>query len=237
METALDSFLVSVPQAAALWALMVFGALLLAGVLARRTRPVEPVITEADSDARRYAGEVSVAAGRAAATAERRRTDWVSAQQELDAAWLAFDAADKAARQAARALAYPLMSRRRKPGENAERQRYLHHAASAACRNREISIAQLNDVYAHRGWNPRLHPVVQESVLKQAIRDHRWAEYQRALEKERTAWQEAEFAAEALRSLRLEAAAAVTRAGAGQPAGDEQWWADAWTTAELPAAA
>jgi len=208
-----ENFLVSVPQAAALWVLMLVGVLLLAGVLARRTRAVEPVITEAESDARRYAGEVSVAAGRAAATAERRRTDWVGAQQELDAAWRAFDVADQVARQAARALAYPLMSRRRKPGENAERQRYLHHAAGAACRNREISIAQ------------------------QAIRDHRWAEYQRALEKERNAWQDAEFAAEALRSLRLEAAAAVTRAGAGQPAGDEQWWADAWTTAELPAAA
>jgi hypothetical protein len=232
-----ENFFVSVPQAAALWVLMLLGVLLLAGVLARRTRPIEPAFSEAEADARRYAGEVSVAAGRAAATAERRRTDWIGRQQELEAAWVAFDAADKAARQAARALAYPLMSRRRKPGENAERQRYLHHAASAACRNREISIAQLNDVFAHRGWNPRLHPVVQESVLKQAIRDHRWAEYQRALEKERTAWQEAEFAAEALRSLRLEAAAAVTRAGAGQPAGDEQWWADAWTTAELPAAA
>jgi phosphatidylserine/phosphatidylglycerophosphate/cardiolipin synthase-like enzyme len=232
-----ETFLVSVPQAAALWVLMLVGAVLLAGVLARRTRPAEPVITEADSDARRYAGEVSVAAGRAAATAERRRADWVGAQRELDAAWLAFDAADQVARQAAKALAYPLMSRRRKPGENVERQRYLHHAASAACRNREISIAQLNDVYAHRGWNPRLHPVVQEPALKQAIRDHRWAEYQAALAKERKAWQEAEFAAEALRSLRLEASAAVTRAGAGQPAGDEQWWADAWTTAELPAAA
>jgi len=232
-----ENFLVSVPQAAALWVLMLFGAILLAGVLARRTRPIEPAFTEAESDARRYAGEVSVAAGRAAATAERRRTDWVGAQQELEVAWIAFDAADKVARQAARALAYPLMSRRRKPGENVERQRYLHHAAGAACRNRELSIAQLNDVYAHRGWNPRLHPVVQESVLKQAIRDHRWAQYQAALAKEQTAWQQAESAAEALRSLRLEAAAAVTRAGAGQPAGDEQWWADAWTTAELPAAA
>jgi len=262
-----ENFLVSVPQAAALWALMLFGALLLAGVLVRRTRPVEPVITDTESsvrsrvvagrsdgessvrsrvaagwsdgesDARRYAGEVSVAAGRAAATAKRRRTDWVGAQRELEAAWLAFDAADRVARQAAKALAYPLMSRRRKPGENADRQRYLHHAAGAACRNREISIAQLNEVYAHRGWNPRLHPVVQESMLKQAVRDHRWAQYRAALENERAAWHEAEFAAEALRSLRLEAAAAVTRAGVGQPAGDEQWWADAWTTAELPAAA
>ncbi|MFI5892612.1 hypothetical protein ACIA5D_21135 [Actinoplanes sp. NPDC051513] len=237
METALDSFLVSVPQAAALWVLMLLGVFLLAGLFARRTRPVPEPVAEADADARRYASEVSVAAGRAAAMAERRRSAWAEAQQELDAAWLAFDAADKVALQAAKACAYPLMSRRRKPGENAERQRYLHHAASAAARNREISIAQLNDIFAHRGWNPRLHPVVQESALRQAMRDHRWAQYQKALHHERAAWQEAESAAEALRSLRRETAAAVTRAGAGQPAADEQWWADAWTTAELPAAA
>ncbi|WP_433366294.1 hypothetical protein ACQPZX_37470 [Actinoplanes sp. CA-142083] len=237
METALDSFLVSVPQAAALWVLMLLGVFLLAGMLARRTRPAPEPVDDADADARRFASEVSVAAQRAAATAERRRSAWSAAQQELDAAWLAFDAADKIAREAAKACAYPLMSRRRKPGENAERQRYLHHAASAAARNRQISIAQLNDVFAHRGWNPRLHPVVQESALRQAMRDHRWAEYQKALQHERVAWQEAESAAEALRSLRLETAAAVTRAGAGQPAADEQWWADSWTTAELPAAA
>jgi len=239
VETALQSFFVSVPQAAAIWVLMLLGVFLLGGLLARRTSSAAaaPADPEADADARRYAGEVSVAANRAAATAARRRADWVAAQQELDAAWLAFDAADTIARQAAKACAYPLMSRRRKPGENAERQRYLHHAASAACRNREISIAQLNDVFAHRGWNPRLHPVVQESALKRAIRDHRSGEYQKALAKERTAWQEAESAAEALRCLRAEAAAAITRAGAGQPAVDEQWWADQWTTAELPAAA
>jgi hypothetical protein len=237
VETALDSFLVSVPQAAALWVLMLLGVFLLGSMLARRTRPAPEPVDETESDARRYANEVTVAADRAAAMAERRRTAWSEAQQQLDAAWLAFDAADKVARQAAKACAYPLMSRRRKPGENAERQRYLHHAASAAARNREISIAQLNDVFAHRGWNPRLHPVVQESALRQAVREHRWAEYQKALEKERAAWQAAESASDALRSLRLEVTAAVTRAGAGQPVADEQWWADAWTTAELPAAA
>ena len=46
-----------------------------------------------------------------------------------------------------------------------------------------------------------------------------------------------EAAADALRSLRLEATAASTRTDAGQPVADEQWWADQWTTAELPAAA
>jgi hypothetical protein len=233
----LHSFFVSVPQAAAVWVLMLLGLAVAAGALARTTRAKPQPISETDADDLRYAGEVAVAAGRAAATAEHRRTSWELAQTDLEAAWQAFDAADKVARQAAKACAYPLMSRRRKPGENADRQRYLHHAAGAACRNREISIAQLNDVYAHRGWNPRLHPVVQESALRQAMREHRFAAYQKALERERVTWQAAETAAEALRSLRLEAAAATTRVTVGQPASDEQWWADQWTTAEIPAVA
>jgi hypothetical protein len=235
----MQSFLVSVPQAAALWVLMLLGVFLAAAALARSNRAKsQPVaVAETAADDLRYAGEVSVAAQRAAATAERLRGRWALAQEELDAAWAAFDAADKVARAAARAGAYPMMSRRRRPGENVERQRYLHHAASAACRNREISIAQLNDVFAHRGWNPRLHPVVQESALRQAVRDHRFEEYQKAVQRERRTWHEAETAAEALRSLRLEAASAITRAAAGQPVSDEQWWADQWTTAEIPAAA
>ncbi|MET0417946.1 MAG: hypothetical protein ABW022_18205, partial [Actinoplanes sp.] len=184
-----------------------------------------------------YRAEVAAAADRAAATADRRRADWVAAQERVDRAWQAFDEADRAAREAAKASAYPLLSKRRKPGENADRQRYLHHAAAAACRQREISIAQLNDVFAHRGWNPRLHPVVQEGVLRGAIREHLRAGYQTAQEQERIAWQEAEHAAEALRTLRLRAAAAATRTGAGQPAPDEQRWAGQWNPAELPAAA
>ena len=233
----MHSFLVSVPQAVALWVVML-GILGLAGALIARTnRPAPAAPTEAESDAVRYAGEVAVAAERAAATSARRRAAWSAAQEQVDTAWRAFDEADRTARQATKACAYPLMSRRRKPGENAERERYLHHAASALCRNREISIAQLNEIYAHRGWNPRLHPVVQEAALRQAVREHRFAEYQKALGKERQAWQEAESAAESLRSLRIEAAAATTRAGVVQPAAGELFWADQWTTAELPAAA
>ena len=238
METALHSFLVSVPQAAALWLIMLVIVVAAAVGLTRTgRRPVPPQISEAEADARRYAGEVAVAADRAAATAERRRTEWSAAQAELDAAWLAYDTAERAAREAAKACAYPMMSRRRKPGDNADRERYLHHAAMAACRSRDLSIAQLNEVLAHRGWNPRLHPVQQEATLRQAIREHRLAGYRAAQERERQAWQAAEAAADSLRSLRIEAAAANTRVFAGQPVRDEQWWAEQWTTAELPAAA
>ncbi|MBM2621547.1 hypothetical protein JIG36_39185 [Actinoplanes sp. LDG1-06] len=235
METALHSFFVSIPQAAALW-LVILLAIAVAAVYVALPRSAPPrPLTEAERDKLRFADEVAVAAERAAATAARLRAEWATAQEQVDAAWLAFDEADRRSRETTQAAAFPLMSRRRKPGENADRQRYLHHAAIAACRNREISMAQLNDVLAHRGWNPRLHPVVQEGLLRNAIRAHRMSQYEDAQKREQAAWVESELAADALRSLRAEAAAAIVRsATAEEPAGDE-WFADQWATGEMPA--
>jgi hypothetical protein len=251
VENSLHSFLVSIPVAIAVWALLLLAVAVAVARLARpgRARPgllgvpadepaADPVTDglRFDDDVR-FAGEVSVAAERAAATAARTRARWETAQQELDAAWAVFEAADAAAGRAHAATAYPLLSRRRRLGENTDRERYLHRAATVACRQREISIGQLNDIYAHRGWNPRLHPVVQEAALRNAIRDHRFAGYQQAQRRERVAWQNAQIAAEALRTLRAEAAAALTRTTVEQPAASEFWWAEQWTTSELPAAA
>jgi hypothetical protein len=246
VETSLHSFLVSIPVAIVLWAVMLLGVAIAVARMAMPGRPGGPVDDPAGepvtdgvrlADDLRFAGEVSVAAERAAATAARTRARWADAQQDLDAAWAEFEEADAAAARTRAATAYPLLSRRRRLGENVDRERYLHHAASVACRQREISIAQLNDVYAHRGWNPRLHPVVQEAALRDAVRDHRFAGYQQAQRRERLAWQNAEMAAEALRALRAEAAAALTRTAVEQPAPSEFWWAEQWTTGELPAAA
>jgi hypothetical protein len=247
VESALHSFLVSVPHAAVLWLLLLLGVALAATLLLRgdvvgkprSARLLSARLAEepGESGEARYAREVAVAAERAAARAGRRRAEWAAAQDEVDAAWRAFDEADREARRTAKACAYPLMSRRRRPGENADRQRWLHHAASEACRNREISIAQLNEVFAHRGWNPRLHPVVQEAALRNAVRDHREAGYRKAVAREREAWQASERAAEALRTLRFEAAAACAPAAAGQPVAGEYFRAEQWTTAELPVAA
>jgi hypothetical protein len=189
------------------------------------------------ADDLRFADEVTVAAEHAAATAARGRGGWEAAERELDAAWAAYQEADAAARRIWAATSFPLMSRRRRLGENADRERYLHRAATAACRQRELSIGQLNDIYAHRGWNPRLHPVVQEALLRNAIRENAFVNYQAAQRRERAAWQQAEIAAEALRALRAEAAAAFGRTAAEQPVASEFWWAEPWTTGELPVAA
>ncbi|BCJ55512.1 hypothetical protein Asp14428_69870 [Actinoplanes sp. NBRC 14428] len=132
----------------------------------------------------------------------------------MDEAWAAFDAADRTARRCTAAAAFPVLKQRRTRVEIADRERFLHRTAVAACRRKELSIAQLNEVLAHRdGWNPRKHPVAQETALRAAVREHRFAAYQAATERERAAWTEVEKAAAALRSLRAEAVAARLRVG------------------------
>lgn len=187
-----------------------------------RTTPAD----DADADVARYAGEVAVAAQRAAATAARRRGEWEIASDAVDDAWAAYDEADRAAKRLAAAAAYPMISKRRTRTENVDRRRYLHRAATAACRRHEISIAQLNEILAHRGWNPRLHPVAQEAALGRAIRAYRFETWQRACARERAAWQTAETAAAALAHLRAEAVAAQVAEPA--PTSEASWWAEQW---------
>ncbi len=246
----METFLLAVPQAAAIWMILLLVATVTAAALTlprlatarpalalRAVPDAPPPDDPAPDDDLRYAAEVAVAADRAAVTARRRRDEWETAQTDVDAAWAAYDEADREARRATAATAYPVMRRRRRPGENADRERYLHHAAIALCRGRQISIAQLNDILAHRGWNPRLHPAAQESALLGAVRDHRYATYLAAAERERRAWAAAEQAAAALSSLRAEACAAPVRSDTDTIAADASWWADQWTTTEPARAA
>ncbi|MFI5936565.1 hypothetical protein [Actinoplanes sp. NPDC051494] len=166
----------------------------------------------------RYAGQAAEAADRAAdraaEVARRRRAAWERAQDEVDAAWEAFDAADRDARRCAAAAVFPIFKQRRTRAEIADRERFLHTRALTACRERELSMEQLNEVLAHRGgWNARKHPVAQETALRAAVREHRLAGYQAATERERIAWRDAELAAAELRELRTEALAATIRMG------------------------
>ena len=234
MESVVQTFLGAVPQGTAIW-LTILLALAVAVAVAAvpkgiRTPPALP--TEED----RFAAEVEAAVREAADAAERLRAEWVAAQEAVDTAWTAYEEASETARRISAATAFPLMSRRRKPGENVDRQRYLHRVASELCRSQNLSIAQLNDVFAHRGWNPRLHPVQQEAALRNAVREHRFEAYRKAFEREQAAWRSAEVAAETLRALRAEAAGARLRGPATEPA-DQQWWADQWAPADMPAAA
>jgi hypothetical protein len=177
----------------------------------------------------RYADEVRVAADRAAVTARRRNTEWERAQDGVDDAWAAFDAADRAFSRLAAVAPFLSTESCHVPGELADRERYLHRAATAACRRREISIHELNEVLAHRdGWDPRRHPVTQEVFLHRAVRDRCLARYREAAARERQAWRTAEVSAAALGSLREEAYAATLRAGEHEPTPAELWWAGQW---------
>jgi hypothetical protein len=232
MDSALQGLLKAVPQAAAIWLtiLLLLAVAIVSSRLPRLRKPAEPAPEENP-----YAAEIEGAVTEASAAAERRRAEWAVAQDAVDAAWTAYEQAEAGARRIGSATAFPLMSRRRKPGENADRQRYLHRAATELCRTQDLSIAQLNDVFAHRGWNPRLHPVQQEAALHAAVRAHRLEAYRRAVAEEQSAWRGAEAAAETLRDLRAEAATARLRGPASESA-DQQWWSEQWTRAELPAA-
>ncbi|WP_229397893.1 hypothetical protein [Micromonospora okii] len=233
MDVVLHQFLSGVPLATAIWSLLLVVALTVLTVLAARpTRelPAEEAAAPAPggaaeevadqrryaeeaADLRRYAEEVAVAAAGAAQNAHRRRAAWIAAQDAVERAWRAYDEADAVARRFRDAGALPTPQTPRTPAEYAARERWLHHAATAAHLRGELSIRQLCDVLAHRGgWNPRLHPVEQEVVLARVARDGRLARYRVAAERERAAWRDAESAAGAARALAAEAYAAAERA-------------------------
>ncbi|WP_204036878.1 hypothetical protein [Micromonospora qiuiae] len=224
MRTALSAVLLDVPRAAAIW-LSLLGVMLLAvaGLLLRprhlrfdagaRIRdaalpaPDEHADRQRDQD--RWAEEVAVAADRADATARRRRDEWIAAQDEAEQAWQAYEAAEANVRRLSDAAAMPLPQTPRTPAEYADRERWLHRAALNAYWRRELSVEQLSDVFAHRGWDPRLHPVEQELMLRRAVRDHLFAQQRAAREREQAAWRAAELAGAAARSLREEMIAAL----------------------------
>ncbi|MGC5022890.1 hypothetical protein [Micromonospora sp. DT47] len=224
MNTVLYQFLIEVPTAAAIWsALLVLALTGLTVVVARPERdrpadegaPVEPLPGDAApemADLRRYAEEVAVAAAGAAQTARRRRDAWLTAQEEVDRAWSAYDEAEGVARRFTGTAALPTPRTPRTPAEYAGRERWVHRAAVAAHWRGELSLTQLRDVFAHRdGWDPRRHPVEQEVLLARAVRDGRREAYRSATERERSAWRDAELAAEAARALAVEAYAAAER--------------------------
>ncbi|MGW2623464.1 hypothetical protein [Micromonospora taraxaci] len=227
MQTILSAVLPDLSRAAVIWlsllgvvGVIVSALLLRPGRLridpgARIRRAAMPSHLEQVQEEReqsRYAQEVAVAAERATTSAQRRRAEWVTAQESVEAAWQAYEAAEAAVRRLAAAAAMPLPHTARTPAEYVDRERYLHRAALNAYWRRELSVEQLSEVFAHRdGWDPRLHPVEQELVLQRAIRDNLAARHAAAREQEQVAWRAAELAVAAARSLREEAHAATGR--------------------------
>ena len=167
----------------------------------------------------RYADEIAVAAQGAAATADRRREECQQAQAGVERAWQAWQDADAALERARRAAAYEIPVTDSDPADDAERVRALRRAAQAAYRRGDLSDSQLLDALTHsNGWDPTLHPAEQELVLARAAVTHRFTAYQEALNAEDAAWQAADVATAAVRTLRREATAAMVAADAARQA-------------------
>jgi hypothetical protein len=191
----------------------------------RRRREEAERRTADERETIRYAEEIVVATRGAESTAERRRADCRLAQSRVDETWRAYRAAYDGWQRARRAAAYhaPVSI-----PDQRDRDRALRLAAQAAYRRGDLSDTQLLDALTHRnGWNPRLHPVDQELALARAAAQHRYADYQSAVDAERETWQASDIAAAAVLSLRREVTAATARAGAASRAVPRQRaWSD-----------
>jgi hypothetical protein len=233
MQNAIHAFLVDSRHALAIWAGLIavsIGAFGLLSLTTRHswygTRLVDPeqrsrqrtILAARLAELRRYAEEITVAAGRAGSTAERHHAAWAAAHGAVEAAWRAYDAADTAARRATAAAAIAVPHRTLTPAEVAMRERFMHRVATDAYYRGDLAIEQLLDALSSRnGWNPCLHPADQETVMLRIARQRRLRAFLAATAAERTAWRDAEFATAARVSLDNEvlgATAEVDRAAA-----------------------
>lgn len=178
----------------------------------RQVRPVRDPAAARQEELRRYAEEVAVAASRAAVTAERRRADWAAVLRTQQSTWRAYDEATAAAQRAIQAEAFGVPESTPDPDELATRRRHLERTAAAAYRRGELTAEQFGDVLAKRGgWDPRMHPFALETRLCVLRRDRLRRACNTMSEVERDAWQAAEVALAAKRSLENEATSAALR--------------------------
>ncbi len=156
----------------------------------------------------RYSDEVAVAASRTSVMAARRREEWEAAQRTQDAAWRAYEEAERAVRRLERASAFPLTV-----DDPATRRQHMVRMVNAAHQRGEISAAHLADALMHRnGWDPAEHPFAQQLRLRRLVRDRLFRAYQQASTLERETAAAADLAASSKRSLDDEAFSAGLRA-------------------------
>lgn len=248
MEIFLSQVLPEAPRAAVIWLLLLAVVIAAAaaigtdrgrswfdgdGRIRRAALPDAPPAAATErQELTRYADEVTVAADRAGTAARRWRDQWSTAAEEAATAWVAYEMAEAQLWRLDATTALPAPRTPRTPAEYAERERHLHRSALAAYWRGDLTVAELSDVFAHRaGWDPRLHPVHQEVYLARRVRDSRAARHRAAVDREQAAWQEAEAAAVAARSLRQEAMEALARlTAAGGRAPEESAELLPWST-------
>ncbi|MCW6007370.1 hypothetical protein K1W54_22905 [Micromonospora sp. CPCC 205371] len=165
------------------------------------------------AELRRYAEEVAVAARRATVMAERRRAAWAGVLRTQEATWRAYDEAVTAAQRATQAEAFTVPDAPSTADERAARRRYLERTATLALRRGDLTAVEYGDILAHRnGWNPYAHPFQQDAKFCVLRRERLRRACATLSSVERSAWQAAEVAMAAQRSLREEAAEAALRA-------------------------
>ncbi|MBU8858527.1 MULTISPECIES: hypothetical protein [unclassified Micromonospora] len=256
MQTVFSTVLPDMPAAAVIWlVLLAVAATVVAALIVRPSRFRSELVERISDAARpssieraertrvrdreriRYADEMAVAASRATATAERSRAGWLSAQEEAEATWQAYQAAEEDVRRLTAAAALPLPRTAKTPAEYADRERWLHRAAMDAQWRDEITVRQLSDILGGNGWDPSRHPVEQELLLRRLVRDNLAARHRAATQREQAAWQAAERAAAAAQSLRDEAFAALHPVAEPQAELSIVGFAGPEATRELPTAA
>jgi hypothetical protein len=151
-------------------------------------------------DAARYAGELTVAAGRAGESAGRWLAGWQAAAGRAEAAWQRWQDAEQRLDRTRPASAFG-MPAARTPDEYADRARFLHRVVGEAAARGDLPPGA-------GGWDPRLHPVDQERAVQRAVAAHLHDRYQRAAAAERDAWHDTRLASSARDSLRQEAVVA-----------------------------
>jgi hypothetical protein len=166
-------------------------------------------------EAARYADEMRSAADRAVHCAQLWQEHWELAEERRESAWQSWLEADARLRTSRAAAAYGIPWTAQTPAEYAARERFLHRAVRAAVDRGELPAVAVADALSGRaGWDPRLHPLDQELVVRQATVGHLFAEYQRAIEAEQAVRHDSRLANRTRDSLRHEAVAAAVGAAA-----------------------
>ncbi|MEV4642342.1 hypothetical protein AB0J80_33830 [Actinoplanes sp. NPDC049548] len=182
----------------------------------RRHREQLRLQAEEAAQSARFAEELHVAAGRAAASAERWQQVWQRSVDEVDAAWQSWLAADARLRAVRAAAAWGTPATARTCEEYADRDRFLHRTVAAAVARGDLPPEAVADAQAGRnGWDARLHPADQEVVIARASAAWLRQRYEQATAAERTAWHDAELARRTRDDLQREVAATAVADGAG----------------------
>ncbi|MFI1989910.1 hypothetical protein [Actinoplanes sp. NPDC020271] len=163
----------------------------------------------------RYADEVRIAAESAGYAADRWQEHWESAAGRVDATFRAWQAADTRVRRSRQAAAFHTPATEQSPAEYADRERFLHLAVRAAAERGELPTSAVADALTGRGgWDARLHPVDQELVIQRACAAHLEAVWNRAVQAEARAWDDAQTSRRNWQSLCQEAILAEAQAAA-----------------------